>query len=64
MSYVPNLTIFNIDITGFFKFKSPKRKVYFIIITDRDSRVVWLYYLKYKNDIYNILINFIKMIKI
>jgi transposase InsO family protein len=63
MSRTPNLTIFDIDITGLFKPKGPKGETYFITITDRGSRVVWLYNLKYKSDTYNVLVNFIKMIE-
>jgi hypothetical protein len=64
MSRAPNLIIFDVDIVGLFKPKGPKGEIYFIIITDRNFKIVWLYNLKYKSNVYNILINFIKIIEI
>jgi transposase InsO family protein len=63
MSRVPNLTIFDINITGPFKLFGPKGEAYFLTITDRGSRCIWIYAMKHKRDAYNILVSFFKMIE-
>jgi hypothetical protein len=40
ISRAPNLIIFDIDITGFFKPLGLKGEVYFLTITDRGSRYI------------------------
>jgi hypothetical protein len=52
------------DIVGLFNPKNPKKETYFIIIIDKNSKTIWLYNLKYKNNVYDVLVNFIKMIEI
>jgi transposase InsO family protein len=64
MSRALNLVIFDINIAGPFKLLGPKGKVYFITITDRGSRSVWVYSLKHKADAYNRLVTFFKIIEI
>jgi hypothetical protein len=63
MSRAPNLVIFDIDIASPFKRLGPKREAYFITITDRGNRSIWVYSLKYKGDAYNRLVSFFKIIK-
>jgi hypothetical protein len=58
-----NLVIFDIDITGPFKLLGLKEEIYFIIITDRGSRSIWVYSLKYKRNAYNRLVSFFKIIE-
>jgi transposase InsO family protein len=63
ISRAPNLAIFDIDIAGPFKLLGPKGEAYFITITDRGSRSVWVYSLKHKGDAYDRLVTFFKMIE-
>jgi hypothetical protein len=63
MSRAPNLIIFDIDITGPFKPLGPKGEAYFLTITDRGSRYMWIYTIKHKRDAYNVLVGFFKMIE-
>ncbi len=58
-----NLIYFDIDIAGPFKIKGLKGERYFITITDRGTRAIWVYALKNKSDAYNILILFYKIIE-
>ncbi|CZT10415.1 uncharacterized protein RCO7_10536 [Rhynchosporium graminicola] len=50
MSDTPPLTVFNIDIAGPFKIKGLKGERYFLTITYRGSRAIWVYALKYKAE--------------
>ena len=43
-----SLFIIDIDIVGSFKIKGLKGESYFISLTDKDSRVLWIYAIKYK----------------
>jgi hypothetical protein len=63
MSRAPNLTVFDINIAGLFKPLGPKGEAYFLIITDRGSRYIWIYAMKHKGDAYDILVSFFKMIE-
>ncbi|CAL3964922.1 unnamed protein product [Diplocarpon coronariae] len=56
------LIIFDIDIAGPFKTKGLKGERYFLTITYRGSRAIWVYAIKLKAEAYNILINFCNMI--
>ena len=58
----PPLIIFDIDIAGPFKVKGLKGERYFLTITCRGSRAIWLYALKLKADAYDVLIDFCNMI--
>ena len=58
----PPLIIFDIDIAGLFKVKGLKGERYFLTITCRGSRAIWLYALKLKADAYDVLIDFCNMI--
>ena len=58
----PPLIIFNIDIAGPFKVKGLKGERYFLIITYKGLRAIWLYALKLKADAYDVLIDFCNMI--
>jgi transposase InsO family protein len=55
--------VFDINIAGLFKPLGPKRKAYFLTITDRGSRYIWIYTIKHKGDAYDILVSFFKMIE-
>jgi hypothetical protein len=63
MLRAPNLTIFDIDIAGLFKLLGPKGEAYFLTITDRGNRYVWIYAMKHKKDAYDVLVGFFKMIE-
>ena len=56
------LTAFDIDIAGPFKIKGLKGECYFLTITDRGSRAVWIYALKFKADAFNKLVYFCNII--
>ena len=62
MSRAPNLTVFNVNITGPFRPLGPKGEAYFLTITNRGNKYIWIYAIKYKGDAYNILTSFFKMI--
>jgi hypothetical protein len=64
MSIVPNLTVFDLDICGPIKPLGLKGERYFMTLTDKGSRSVWVYNIKYKSNIYIVLINFFKLINI
>jgi hypothetical protein len=58
------LTLFNIDL---YKPITPidlKEERYFITFICRGMRVVWVYILKYKSKIFDVIINFYNIIKI
>jgi hypothetical protein len=50
------------DILGPFKIKGLKGENYIFIITYRVSKYVWIYVIKFKSDIYNIIINYYNII--
>ena len=57
------LTIIDIDIAGPFKVLGLKGERYFIMITCRASRVIWIYSIKYKSDALDILIRFYALVE-
>ena len=57
------LTILDIDIAGPFKVKGLKGERYFLTITDRASRAIWVYPIKYKSDALDILTRFYTLIE-
>ena len=57
-----DLTHFNIDIAGPFRIKGLKGERYFITITDRGTRAIWVYALKFKADTLDIIISFYNII--
>ncbi|TVY12516.1 Retrovirus-related Pol polyprotein from transposon TNT 1-94, partial [Lachnellula arida] len=63
MSTAPVLSIYDIDIAGPIRQLGPKGEKYFMTITDRGSRVAWVYPIKYKGDAYSVLVKFFNMIK-
>jgi len=63
MSRAPNLIVFDVDIAGPFRPLGPKGEAYFLTITDRGSRCVWIYAIKHKGDAYDVLVSFFKMIE-
>jgi hypothetical protein len=63
MLRAPNLIVFDIDIAGPFKPFGPKGEAYFLTITDRGNRYIWIYTMKHKGDAYDILVSFFKMIE-
>jgi hypothetical protein len=58
-----NLIYFDIDIAGPFSIKGLKGERYFITITDRGTRAIWVYAIKFKSDALDILISFYNIIK-
>ena len=58
-----NLIYFDIDIAGPFSIKGLKGERYFITITDRGTRAIWVYAIKFKSDALDILISFYKIIE-
>ncbi|CZT03146.1 uncharacterized protein RCO7_10055 [Rhynchosporium graminicola] len=62
MSDTLSLTIFDIDIAGPFKIKGLKGERFFLTITCRGSRAIWVYALKHKADAYDTLIEWYNMI--
>ncbi|CZS91992.1 uncharacterized protein RCO7_09142 [Rhynchosporium graminicola] len=62
ISDTPPLTVFNIDIAGPFKIKGLKGERFFLTITCRSSRAIWVYALKHKAKAYNTLIEWYNII--
>jgi hypothetical protein len=58
-----NLIYFDIDIAGPFKIEGIKGERYFLTITDRGSRSIWVYPIKFKSDALDILISFYTLIE-
>jgi hypothetical protein len=50
------------DILGPFKIKGLKGENYIFIITYRASKCVWIYTIKFKSNIYNIIINYYNIV--
>ena len=53
---------FDLDIAGPFKEKGLKEERYFLALTDRGTRAIWVYPLKHKSDCLDIIINFYNLI--
>jgi transposase InsO family protein len=62
MSSAKNLAVFDVDICGPIKPLGLKGERYFMTITDRGSRVAWVYSIKNKGDAYSVLLDFFKLI--
>jgi hypothetical protein len=62
ISSAKNLAIFDVDICGPIKPLGLKGERYFMTITDRGSRVAWVYSIKNKGDVYSVLLDFFKLI--
>jgi Reverse transcriptase (RNA-dependent DNA polymerase)/gag-polypeptide of LTR copia-type/Integrase core domain len=58
-----NLIYFDVDIAGPFKAHGLKGERYFLTITDRGTRAIWVYPIKYKSDALDTLIAFYKVIE-
>ena len=58
-----NLTHFDIDIAGPFRTKGLKGECYILTITDRGSRAIWVYPLKFKSDALDRLVSFYTIIE-
>jgi hypothetical protein len=58
------LTIINIDIAGPFKITGLKEERYFITITYKASKAIWIYPIKYKSKAFNVLIRFYTLIEV
>jgi hypothetical protein len=58
------LTIIDIDIAGPFKIIGLKGERYFMTITCRASRAIWIYPIKYKSEAFDILIRFYILIEV
>ena len=58
-----NLIYFDTDIAGPFSTRGLKGECYFITITDRGTRAIWVYPIKFKSDALDILISFYKIIE-
>jgi len=58
-----NLIYFDTNIAGPFSIKGLKGERYFITITDRGTRTIWVYAIKLKSDAYDILISFYNIIE-
>ncbi len=56
------LEFIDCDILGPFKIKGLKGENYIFTITCRASKCVWIYAIKFKSDVYNIIINYYNMI--
>ena len=56
------LEFIDCDILGPFKIKGLKGEKYIFTITCRASKCIWIYAIKYKSDIYDIIINYYNMI--
>ncbi|TVY22171.1 Retrovirus-related Pol polyprotein from transposon TNT 1-94 [Lachnellula hyalina] len=63
MSSALILSVYDIDIAGPIKPLGLKGEKYFMTITDRGSRAIWIYPIKHKGDAYSILVKFFNMIK-
>jgi hypothetical protein len=57
------LILFDIDLYGPITLVGFKEERYFIIFICRGIRAVWVYTLKYKSEVFDIIINFYNMIK-
>jgi hypothetical protein len=57
------LTIFDVDIAGPFNIPGLKGERYFVTITCRASRAIWIYPIKFKSDVFNILVKFCNRIE-
>jgi hypothetical protein len=57
------LILFDIDLYKPITFIDFKKKRYFIIFIYRGIRAIWVYILKYKSKIFDIIINFYNIIK-
>ena len=62
MSRAPNLTVFDIDIAGPLLPLGLNGERFFMIITCRGSRAVWIYPIKYKGDAFDVLTRFFNLI--
>ncbi|CZS99481.1 uncharacterized protein RCO7_11544 [Rhynchosporium graminicola] len=62
ISDTPPLTIFDIDIAGPFNIKGLKGERFFLTITCRGSRAIWVYALKHKAEAYDTLIEWYNII--
>lgn len=58
-----NLIYLDIDIAGPFRTSGLKGERYFLAITDRGTRTIWVYPIKFKSDALDILISFYKIIE-
>jgi hypothetical protein len=58
-----NLIYFDIDIAGPFKTIGLKGEHYFLTITDRGTRAIWVYPIRFKSDILDELVNFYNIIE-
>jgi hypothetical protein len=58
-----NLIFFDIDIAGPFKTIGLKKERYFLTITDRGTRAIWVYPIKFKAEALDILISFYTLIE-
>jgi hypothetical protein len=58
-----NLIYIDIDIAGPFRTKGLKGESYFLTITDRGTRTIWVYPIKFKAEALDILISFYKLIE-
>jgi hypothetical protein len=58
------LTIIDMDIAGPFKIKGLKGESYFLTITCRTSRAIWIYPIKYKSDALDVLTRFYTLIEV
>jgi hypothetical protein len=58
------LEFIDCDILGPFKIKGLKGENYIFIITCRASKYIWIYAIKFKSDIYNIIINYYNIVLI
>jgi hypothetical protein len=56
------LEFIDCDILGSFKIKGLKGESYIFIITCQANKCIWIYTIKFKFDIYNIIINYYNMI--
>jgi hypothetical protein len=56
------LEFIDCDILGPFKIKGLNNENYIFTITCRVSKCIWIYAIKFKSDIYNIIINYYNMI--
>jgi len=63
MLRAPNLIVFDVDIARPFRPLGLKGEAYFLTITDRGSRCIWIYAIKHKGDAYNVLVSFFKIIE-
>ena len=56
------LEFIDCDILGLFKIKGLKEENYIFIIIYRASKYIWIYIIKFKSNIYNIIINYYNII--